>query len=206
MKKKISLIVTDASPLITLAIAEELDVLLLPHIKLIIPDMVKFEVARHLDKPGAIEILDWIDEHENKDLIVGKTVEYDEFKILYKHDHNIKTRNRGEQAAAEILASELQRDTDAAILLFEDSGIRKTNFLVRLPDNVLIMSTSTFLDGLQEKQWIKCADDILDRAIRVRGREIRNRTIQATKGMEELEDSCLVHIQFTGIAPTCCPG
>lgn len=189
MKKRISIIVTDSSPLITLAVAEALDVLLLPRAKVIIPDMVKFEVARHLDKPGAIEILDWIDRHENRDLIVGMTAEYSEFKVLYKHDHNIKTRNRGEQAAAEILTSELQRGTDAAILLFEDSGIRKTNFLVRLPDNVLVMSTSTFLDGLQKKGWVRNADDILDRAVQVRSNEIRNRTVQATEGAEDLENS-----------------
>lgn len=186
---KISLIVTDASPLITLAVAGELDVLLLPRIKIIIPDMVRFEVVRHIDRPGAIDILDWIGEHENRDLVVGKTVEYDEFKILYKYDHNVKTRNRGEQAAAEILASELQHGADAAILLFEDSGIRKTNFLVRLPDNVLVMSTSAFLAGLQKKGWIKSADDILSRAVQMPGNGIRTRTVQATEGAEGLEDS-----------------
>lgn len=169
---KISLIVTDASPLITLAVAGELDVLLLPHIKIIIPDMVKFEVTRNINKPGSLKILDWLDVHENKDVVIGKTQEYEEFKILYKHDPTTRSRNRGEQSAAEILSHELQHGVEAAILLFEDSDIRKTNFLIRIPDNVLIMSTSTFLDGLQKKGLIVSANGILDRAVKVRGDEL----------------------------------
>ena len=57
---KISLIVTDASPLITLAIADALDTLLMLDVRVIIPDMVNFEVTRHIDKPGSKELLDWI--------------------------------------------------------------------------------------------------------------------------------------------------
>jgi predicted nucleic acid-binding protein len=49
---KISLIVTDASPLITLAVADALDILLMPEVKVIIPDRVNFEVIRHINKPG----------------------------------------------------------------------------------------------------------------------------------------------------------
>ena len=177
--KEIVLIVTDASPLITLAVAGELDVLLLPRARVIVPDMVMFEVARHEDKAGARETMSWIKAHEGKDLVIGKTQEYEEFKILYKQDPKTKTRNRGEQAAAEILTAELKTDLDAAILLFEDSDIKKANFLVRLPDNVLVMSTSTYLDGLQRAKLISSADNILNRATEIRGREINNRTMQA---------------------------
>jgi predicted nucleic acid-binding protein len=187
--KKIVLIVTDASPLITLAVAGELDVLLLPRLRVIVPDMVQFEVVRHADKPGARETMSWIKEHEGKDLVIGKTQEYEDFKILYKHNPNTRTRNRGEQAAAEILVAELKNDLEAAILLFEDSDIKKANFLVRLPDNVLVMSTSTYLDGLQRAELIASADNILKRAIEVRGREVNNRTIQAMTGAEEMVDT-----------------
>ena len=40
MTKKFALIVTDASPLITLAIADALDLLLLQTLPVVIPDMV----------------------------------------------------------------------------------------------------------------------------------------------------------------------
>jgi predicted nucleic acid-binding protein len=196
--KKIALIVTDASPLITLAVAGELDVLLLLQVRVIVPDMVRFEVARHADKAGAQETMSWIKEHEGKDLVIGKTQEYREFKILYKHDPKTRTRNRGEQAAAEILAAELKNDLEAAILLFEDSDIKKANFLVRLPDNVLAMSTSAYLDGLQRAQLISSADNILDRAVETRGREIKNRTIQATTGTEEIVDTWETSFKYRG--------
>ena len=57
---KISLIVTDASPLITLAVADALDTLLMPEVKVIIPDMVNFEVIRHINNPGSRELLNWV--------------------------------------------------------------------------------------------------------------------------------------------------
>jgi predicted nucleic acid-binding protein len=196
--KEIVLIVTDASPLITLAVAGELDVLFLPHVRVIVPDMVRFEVARHADKAGAQETMLWIKEHEGKDLVIGKTQEYEEFKILYKHDPKTKTRNRGEQAAAEILAAELKNDLEAAILLFEDSDIKKANFLVRLPDNVLVMSTSTYLDGLQRAKLISSADNILNKAAEIRGREINNRTIQAKTGTEEIVDTWETSFKYRG--------
>lgn len=93
----IALIVTDAGPLITLAVADALDTLKLLGARIVIPDMVHFEVTQHIDKPGARVFMAWLEE-----------------------------------------------GIDTGLLLFEDSDVRKTNFLVRLPDNVLVLSTSTF--------------------------------------------------------------
>ena len=53
----ISLIVTDASPLMTLAAAGSLDVLLLSRQRVIVPDMVRYEIVRFPEKPGATEIM-----------------------------------------------------------------------------------------------------------------------------------------------------
>ena len=58
--KGLSIIVTDTGPLITLALADALDAILLPGLPVIIPDMVRFEVIQDLTKPGAQEIADWI--------------------------------------------------------------------------------------------------------------------------------------------------
>jgi predicted nucleic acid-binding protein len=169
---RISLIVTDASPLITLAVADALGTLLMPEVKVIIPDMVNFEVTRHINMPGSRELLDWIGAHQFSEVFVGSTESFYEFTILHELNPSIKTKNRGEQAAAEILERELNNGVDAAILLFEDSDIKKANFLIRLPDNVLIMSTSTFLDGLQQRNLIASADEILQKAVNIRGENI----------------------------------
>lgn len=63
----ISIIVTDSSPLITLAIAGELDVLLLPKLKVLIPDMVRFEVIRYPEKQLRERHINLTDAEEGKD-------------------------------------------------------------------------------------------------------------------------------------------
>lgn len=186
---KISLIVTDASPLITLAIADALDTLLLPGVKVIIPDMVNFEVIRHINKPGSRELLNWVNSHQFREVFVGSTETSNEFTILHELNPSVKSKNRGEQAAAEILERELENGVDAAIFLFEDSDIKKANFLIRLPDNVLIMSTSTFLDGLEQSNRIASADEILQKALNIRGEAILNRAIIPMSGIEGIEKS-----------------
>nr|WP_315253146.1 hypothetical protein [uncultured Duganella sp.] len=181
----IALIVTDAGPLITLAVADALDTLKLLGARVVIPDMVQFEVSQHADKPGARIFMAWL--HKNRGLIeIGQTEEFAEFTELLALNPALRTRNRGEMAAAEVLARELDDGIDAGLLLFEDSDIRKTNFLVRLPDNVLILSTSTFLYGLQRRQLLSDADAILNRATGVRGSTARVAGAIATRGGDDV--------------------
>ena len=184
----ISLIVTDASPLITLAVASALDTLLLLRQRVIVPDMVRHEIVRYPEKPGASEVMEWIRAHGPDAVVVGSTTEYEEFLILQKANPNVKTRNRGELAAAEILTHALDHKIDAAILLFEDSDIRKPNFLIRLPDNVLVMSTSEFLAGLESAKLIRSAQTILAKAVSLRGNAVLSRYIDATSGAEAVRD------------------
>jgi hypothetical protein len=182
---KISLIVTDASPLITLAVAGELDALLVPGIQVIVPDMVRFEVIRHANKPGSQEILDWLRLHEKK-VLIGSTEVWEEYEQLLLINPLAKSRSRGEEAAGEILNHELSSGVDAAILLFEDSDVKKTNFLIRMPDNVLVMSTSTFLRGLQKSGFIPDANTILQKAVAIRSESVLKDHIHATNGAENL--------------------
>ncbi len=51
--RRFALIVTDSGPLITLAVAQSLDALLLPGLPVMVPDMVRFEVIRDMSTPGA---------------------------------------------------------------------------------------------------------------------------------------------------------
>lgn len=90
----------------------------------------------------------------------------------------IKTKDRGEQAAAEVLARELENADFGAILVFEDSMVRKQNFLVRLPDEVAVTSTSEFLFGLQRLGKLDDAQAILDRAVDLRCNEILQRHLR----------------------------
>ena len=182
---KASIIVTDAGPLVTLAVAGALDTLLLPGLRVIIPDMVRFEVTRHLDKPGAQEILDWVRKNEPEKVYVGTTETFDEFEILLKANPRARSRSRGEESASEILSRELAKSNDRiGILLFEDADVTKTNFLVRLPDRVVVYSTASFLKRLETKHLIDNARDILEKALSVRGDRILSEQENYMEGVD----------------------
>lgn len=189
MKKPISLIVTDTGPLITLALAGELDVLILKsEIQVIIPDLVRFEVLRHIDKPGAREIDEWIRLNEPDAVRVASTEEYEEFMLLLILKPNARTKGRGEAAASEVLKRELARGDRIGILLFEDGHFRKNRYTISAPNNVLMLSTAQFLKGLEKSGLIHSANEILDKVLWARGLEVQNPHQHATPGAEKRLD------------------
>lgn len=185
---KLSLIVTDSGPLITLAVAGALDVLFLPGLPVIVPDMVRHEVIADLSKPGAMLVADWIRANNPHRLSVAPTEVFEEFMLLKSINPATKTKNRGEQAAAEVLARVLEGQDFGAVLVFEDSAVRKTNFLLRLPDAVVVASTSEFLFGLESRGVIASAQAILDRAVDVRGNELLVKYVAGSDDSEPLQD------------------
>lgn len=185
MKKPISLIVTDSGPLITLALAGELDVLIVKtEISVVIPDLVRFEVLRHMDKPAASEIDSWIRSNEPEKVRIASTEEYEEFMLLLSLKPNAKTKSRGEAAASEVLKRELARGDRIGILLFEDGDVRANKYTLTAPDNVLMLSTAQFLMGLERENIIESAADILDRVTEARGLEVQNAQLHSTPGAE----------------------
>lgn len=187
--KPIALVVTDAGPLITLALAGELDVLIQKDgIHVFVPDMVRFEVLRHIDKPGAQEIDAWIRRNEPDKVTVSSTEEFQEFQIVLGAKPNARSRGRGEAAAAEVLKRELAKGDRIGILLFEDGDLRTNTYIVKAPDNVLIISTAQFLMGLEREGLIASAEEILDRVTSARGLEVKEAHLHATAGAEERED------------------
>lgn len=180
--KRIEIIVPDSGPLITLALANALETLLLPNVPVHIPDMVRFEVIRDLTKPGAAEIAKWIRESERRGVQVRSTQTYEEYETLLRANPTFKSRNRGEMAAAELLDQTVTDPDLYAVLLFEDSAVSRQNYLLRLPENVLIMSTSAYLDGLQAMGMISSADSILAMAVQARGKGILTRESRTSDG------------------------
>jgi hypothetical protein len=176
----ITLIVTDAGPLITLAVADALDALLLPGIRVVVPDIVYFEVTRQLGKPGAQAVVDWV-AAKGARVDIAETEEFAEFRVLLAVDalRHKSSRNRGEPAV-EVLVREFDAGAEAAILLFEDSGLKKANFLGRIPDNVLLKSTSSYLYGLERRKLVPDAQQKLERAVAVRGGAIVERRLMTT--------------------------
>jgi hypothetical protein len=162
-----SLIVTDASPLITLAVANELDVLLRVGVPVEIPDAVFLEATRIPTAPGANRIVTWINDRSARVRIVPTEIGIDQRQRL---EQGRTLRDMGEQASIEVLAIFFERNPDAeALLLFEDSDIVKRRAI--LDARASLISTGDFLRELQTAHLIQSADHILDEAART-GRNI----------------------------------
>jgi hypothetical protein len=160
VSKPYSLIVTDTSPLFTLALAGSLDVLLQPGLPVRIPDAVFFEATRVHGAPGAEQIVEWINAHLDMVQIVPTDVGIDQQRRL---EEGRSIRGLGEQAAVEALDRFLRSDPTAeALLLFEDSDIERRRIIV--DERVGVISTGDFLRELEAARLIQSTDFILDEA------------------------------------------
>jgi len=164
MTRRLGLLVTDASPLITLAAAEALECLTMPGLRVLIPDMVYFEVTQDLAKTGASDIVQWARRHQGQVEIIMTEV-FAEFQVLRAADERTRSKGRGELSALEVLNTEIDRDADLeAILLYEDNDIKKRGFVRGLPERVTALSTGDLLHELEAAGRIQSSDQILDTA------------------------------------------
>ncbi len=165
MTRRLGLLVTDASPLITLAAAEALECLTMPGLRVLIPDMVYYEVTQDLAKTGAEDIVQWVRRHQGQVELVVTSV-FAEFQVLRAADERTRSKGRGEQSALEVLNVEIDKDPDIeAILLFEDNDVRKRGFVRGLPERVTALSTGDLLRELEAAGRIQSADRILGVAV-----------------------------------------
>ncbi len=164
----ISLVVTDASPLITLALADRLDVLLLPQWPIAVPDAVYNEAVdpRFVDgrRIGA-----WI--NDNAKLVriesTRKGIQQTALRAV-----GMPARDFGELSAIEVCGRHLQQSrSEEAILLYEDADLR----LLRAAINprIKLLTTGSFLAALQANGRIQSATEIID-AAELAGRNMQN--------------------------------
>ena len=157
-----SIIVPDSSPLVTLAAAGSLDLLTRPGLRVIVPDGVYWEVSRYDEKPGALEIVDWLKNNQGK-VLIGPTQEFVRHQALV--NANVKRiKDLGERCAAEIVDEEADRHPGhRSILLYEDSDV--TTLKIVNSDKVDTLTTADFLVELEKAQMIQSADYVLSQAI-----------------------------------------
>lgn len=180
------IIVTDTSPLITLAVADELAVLLLPRIPIEIPDAVYNEATRIKAAPGAVQIGEWINRNSDMVRIVPTQTGIDQQRRL---EENRPTRGMGEQAALEAIGIFLDlHPEDRVLLLFEDADIEKRRAF--LDERTSLISTGEFLRVLEHENEIPSAEKILDKAA-ASGRTIekqRKDDIRNAESRKELQE------------------
>ena len=172
MNQPFSLIVTDTSPLFTLALADSLDVLLRPGLAVTIPDAVYLEATRVHGAPGAGRIVEWINAHLDMVRIVPTDIGIDQQRRL---EEGRSIRGLGELAAIEALERFMRVNPVAeALLLFEDSDIEKRRAVV--DQRVSLISTGDFLRELETAGLIQSSEYVLDQAA-AQGRNVERQRL-----------------------------
>lgn len=159
---KVSIVLLpDAGPLITLAYADALDLLLKPGWPVNLVDMVLHEVTRNAT-PTSEKIRAWVAGHSIPVLDTRIFQHY-----LAAHSSSaapLRKANLGELAIQETMADlALAVPATTGLFLFEDHKIARASFL--LPDNCRKISTRAWLLFLEGKGWIDSAAEIERAAI-----------------------------------------
>lgn len=155
-----TLLLPDAGPLITLAYADALDLLLKPGWALAVVDMVLHEVTRH-QTPTSDTLARWV---QTRQLPVLPTRIHQQHLLHLAQAADANTTgvtssrksNLGELAIQETMNSlALEPTPKTAVFLFEDHKIARASFV--LPDNCRKVSTRAYLMFLEQKEWIASA-------------------------------------------------
>jgi hypothetical protein len=162
-RKKVSLLLPEVSPVISLAHGGEdcLDLLLKAGLPIVITDQVLYEATHgHKDGfPDASAVREWYEKHKAKIKVVKTKIGEARAELMNvgKYDHK-KFANQGE-------ASVLQAMNDGKIkpgpylFLFEEEKMANPSYFGAYP--VHLISTYGFLVGLERAKIISSADDIL---------------------------------------------
>jgi hypothetical protein len=162
----VRLIVTDAPPLITLAVAKSLDYLLYPELPILIPDAVFHEATAAAGKLGAQEILDWYRDHS--DIVRIEPTEIFQNEItLRERTGRRPTRDLGERAALELIRTLPMAANERALLLSDDRDAER--LVIVDPEKLILLTTWDYLRQLEEAQRIQSADAIIA-TVRAAGR------------------------------------
>lgn len=151
----------DASPLITLAYADALDLMLKPGWSVSLVDMMVQEVTRN-ETPTSARIATWTRDNSIRVL---------ETSIYHRHvqagaPSPARKANLGDLAIQETMNGFGLAAEQTGIFLFEDHKIARASFL--LPDNCRKISTRAFLLFLEQQGLIESAADVERRAILAR--------------------------------------
>lgn len=161
MPDRVSLVVTDAPPLITLAAAKSLDYLLYPDLPVIIPDAVFFEATGSAGKLGAQEILDWYRAHTGQVRIEPTQVFQDEL-LLREQAGRKPARDLGERSALEFIRSLPMTNDSRVLLLSDDRDVER--LIVIDPDRLILLTTWDYLRQLEDAHRIQSADAVIEAA------------------------------------------
>lgn len=158
------ILVMDTGPLITLAVADSLDYLLVPGFPVIVPDAVFFEATRKSDAIGAESILEWVQLHANRVNIVPTSVYASNAVSL--EGGGPRVPDMGERSAIEVVRyTPFATEQEVAILLTEDDEVVEgRHFSEDVRHRIVVVTTHDFLEGLEKARRINSVQAVYDRA------------------------------------------
>jgi hypothetical protein len=150
----------DAGPLITLAYADALDVLLEPGWSVMLVDMVLHELTRSRT-PTSARLAEWV---SAQPVAVLPTRTFERFQHALTPGAQPRKNDLGELAIQETMHEfALRMPPKTGVFLFEDHKIARASFLV--PESCRKISTRAFLRFLEQNGWISSAVEIERRAV-----------------------------------------
>ncbi|WP_305910359.1 hypothetical protein Q9L42_000105 (plasmid) [Methylomarinum sp. Ch1-1] len=160
-KTAVQMAIPDAGPLITLAKVDALDLLLLfkDKVGIVITDVVHFEVTQNaIDHDDAKVIRAFLTKH--KDRISIQDTQYGQMLIEYaKNGNHELPRDAGEHSIISFLKIASGRPPGKPMLvILEDSWFETHSGAI--PGNVHLLSTHSFLEGLQKMNLLASAKQI----------------------------------------------
>ena len=151
----------DAGPLITLAYADALDLLLKPGWTVQLVDMVLHEVTRNIT-PTSQLIARWV--RRRRVPVLSTRVFAHHGRAAVGASAAPRKSNLGELAIQEIMSGfDLTLPPTQGVFLFEDHKIARASFL--LPESCQKVSTRAFLLFLEQRELIPSAADVHVRAL-----------------------------------------
>ena len=158
MPVEVTLIVSDAPPLITLAAAKSLDYLLYPGLPVLIPDAVFHEATAAAGKLGAQEILDWYRAHTDA-VRIEPTETFQNEMTLREVTGRRPSRDLGERAALELIRALPLGTDERALLLSDDRDAERLSIVD--PAKLILLTTWDYLRQLEAAQRIQSADAVI---------------------------------------------
>jgi hypothetical protein len=167
-KKRITIAIADAGPLISLAMGDALDVLLLarPGVQLVVTDIVHFEVTAlaHQYADG-VQIAEFLDKNKDRVQIAETTIgrlALPAMRLQLDSGERIQWGDDfGELSISGFVKAARTFNPGApTLVLLEDDWFEENVYA--LPGNIHLVSTSSFLNGLERHGLIKSAKAIKD--------------------------------------------
>ena len=163
MARRAPLLMPDAGPLMTLAYAGCLDLLLRPGWPLHLVDMVLHEVTRN-QTPTSQSIQAFVNEHKPPLVTTGTYLHHQALQPGTGGGPAPRKAGLGELALQEAINQlALAEPAQTVVLLFEDHKIASTAF--HLPAGTQRVSTRAYLLFLQEKGWLRSAAEVQRQAV-----------------------------------------